>query len=371
VSGAFRKKFRINNDSVFKTRPDYWMIYTTRRNPNMSDKMLVDRDIYLSFFMFTTNLKPHDSEYTKVVIQHMKKLKELGYTGFEFPIAPPPPQEPTNYLQEIENYANLRCAMDDEGLSAVAIATNVGTTPTFDPSSDSPEVQKEALEYLKARVDITAALRGEIMMGPLIVPYGYFNNSIWSDELQDKLVGRYANAEPILQKLGQYAEQKKVKVAIEPITHWETPAPNKLSQLIEFLKKVESKQVGVVIDSAHEILDGDGPEIFEEQVSWLAGEGRLHYVQVSPPDRGAVHTSWIPWESLFKPILEVYNGPMAIEIFNAIPDFLNSLRLTRRKFWIPEEDEPKDEYPSAYKIAKDAIETTREKLGQITIAPKQ
>jgi sugar phosphate isomerase/epimerase len=205
-------------------------------------------------------------------------------------------------------------------------------------------------------------------MGPLIVPYGYFNNSTWSDQLQDELAVRYTNAQPILNELGIYAEEKKVKVAIEPITHWETPGPNKLSQLIEFLKKVESKQVGVVIDSAHEILDGDGPEIFGEQVTWLADENRLHYVQVSPPDRGAVHTSWIPWESLFKPILQVYNGPMAIEIFNAIPEFRESLRLTRRKFWIPGED-TENEYPNAYDIAKDAIDITREKLGQIT--PKQ
>ncbi|MEG4853176.1 sugar phosphate isomerase/epimerase family protein [Microcoleus sp. B5-D4] len=324
--------------------------------------MFVPKDIYLSFFMFTTNLKPHDSEYRKVVIQHMKELKKFGYTGFEFPIAP---GEPKDYPQEIENYANLRRAMDDEGLSDVQITTNVGTTPRFDPSSPSPEVQKEALEYLKARVDITAALRGEIMMGPLIVPYGYFNNSLWSDQLQNDLAVRYTNAQPILNELGLYAEDKNVKLAIEPVTHWETPGPNKLSQLIEFLKKVDSKQVGVVIDSSHEILDGDGPEIFEEQVNWLADEGRLHYVQVSHPDRGAVHTSWIPWESLFKPILQVYKGPMAIEIFNAIPEFLNSIRLTRRKFWIPGED-PENQYPSAYDIAREAIVVTRKELNQIT-----
>lgn len=329
----------------------------------MSDKMLVPTDIYLSFFMFTTNLKPHDSEYTKVVIQHMKELHKLGYTGFEFPIAPGKPED---YPQEIENYTNLRRVMDYEGLGDVSIATNVGTTERFDPSSDFEDLQKEALEYLKARVDITAALRGEIMMGPLIIPYGHPTVPLWSDQLQDELAIRYTNAQPILNELGIYAEGKNVKVAIEPITHWETPGPNKLSQLIEFLKNVESKQVGVVIDSAHEILDGDGPEIFGEQVNWLAGEGRLHYVQVSPPDRGAVHTSWIPWESLFKPILQVYNGPMAIEVFNAIPDFHESLRLTRRKFWIPGEDAPNDKYPSAYDIAKDAIEITRDKLSKIT-----
>jgi len=323
---------------------------------------IVPEPIYLSFFMFTTDLKPHDLDYRKVVIGHMKKLKKLGYTGFEFPIAP---RETEDYLQEIQDYANLRSFMDDEGLSDVQIATNVGVTEKFDPSSPDPAQRQGALKYLKSRVDITAALGGEIMMGPLIVPYGYFNNSIWSDELQNDLAVRYTNAQPVLNELGVYAEEKKVKLAIEPITHWETPGPNKLSQLIKFLDKVQSKQVGVVIDSAHEILDGDGPEIFKTQVATLAEQGRLHYIQISAPDRGAVHTSWLPWQPFLETILPVYNGPIAIEIFNAIPAFLNSLRLTRRKFWIPGED-PENEYPSAYDIAREAIAVTRKELNQIT-----
>jgi hypothetical protein len=82
---------------------------------------------------------------------------------------------------------------------------------------------------------------------------------------------------------------------------------------------------------------------------------------VSPPDRGAIHTSWLPWQSFLEPILKVYHGPIAVEIFNAIPAFTNSLRLTRRKFWIPGEDEDK-QYPSAYDIAKLAIEMTKQEI---------
>jgi sugar phosphate isomerase/epimerase len=204
-------------------------------------------------------------------------------------------------------------------------------------------------------------------MGPIVIPYGLFpvtestKQPIWSDQLQDYLKVRYANAQPILNQLGEYAKSKNVKLAIEPITHWETSGPNKLSQLIEFLKGVSSEQVGVVIDSAHETLDGDGPEIFKEQVNDLAQQKRLHYIQVSPPDRGAIHTSWLPWQSFLEPILKVYHGPIAVEIFNAIPAFTNSLRLTRRKFWIPGEDAA-NEYPSAYDIADLAIKATRQKI---------
>ncbi len=325
----------------------------------------MNHDIYLSFFMFTTNLRPDNLDYRNVVVKHIKKLQEFGYAGFEFPIAP---NEAKNYEKDLSDYTNLRSYLNEQGLENVKIATNVGATRTFDPSSPYPEQQQEALKYLKSRVDITAALGGEIMMGPIIVPYGVFpttdfNDPIWSDQLQEYLAIRYSNAQPILNRLGEYAQGKNVKLAIEPITHWETPGPSKLSQLIEFLDGVESKQVGVVIDSAHETLDGDGPEILKTQVKKLAEQGRLHYIQVSPPDRGALHTSWLPWQSFLEPILPVYQGPIAIEIFNAIPELINLVRLSRRKFWIPGED-PENQYPSAYDIARDAIAITRKELNQ-------
>ncbi len=320
-------------------------------------------DIYLSFFMFTTDMKPDDLEYREIVVTHIKKLQTFGYSGYEFPIAPTYSQD---YAQDIQDYTALRHYLDSEGLADVKIATNVGATRTFDPSSPYPQQRQEALDYLKSRVDITAALRGEIMMGPIVIPYGVFpttdfNYPIWSDRLQDHLAVRYQTAQPILNELGQYAEGKQVKLAIEPITHWETPGPNKLSQLMAFLEGVESKQVGVVIDSAHETLDGDGPEIFKIQVAELAKQGRLHYIQVSPPDRGAVHTSWLPWQPFLEPILQLYQGPIAVEIFNAIPAFINSLRLSRRKFWIPGEA-PENFYPSAYDIADKAIQATQRKI---------
>ena len=323
-------------------------------------------DIYLSFFMFTTDMKPDDSAYRDLVVEHIKQLTAFGYSGFEFPIAP---TFSGNYDQDLQNYQDLRNYLDSQGCAEVKIATNVGATRTFDPSSPYPQQRSEALRYLKSRVDITAALRGEIMMGPIIIPYGVFpttdfDEPIWSDRLQEELAVRYETAQPILNQLGEYATDKKVKLAIEPITHWETPGPNKLSQLLDFLAGVESKQVGVVIDSAHEVLDGDGAEIFKTQVAELARQERLHYVQVSPPDRGALHTSWIPWKPILEPILEVYQGPIAVEIFNAIPAFLDSLRLSRRKFWIPGEDKA-NSYPSAYEIADAAIKATQKELQQI------
>jgi len=327
----------------------------------MQHKNQESRDIYISFFMFTTDMKPTDKEYQKIALAHMHALKEIGYSGFEFPLAP---NFDKQYQALTEAYANLRRLMDENDLKDMRIATNAGNTRTFDPTSTFKQQREEALAYLKSRVDITAALNAKIMMGPIIFPYHVypstdFSAPIWSDALQDYLAPHYEIAQPVLEELGHYAAEKDVKLAIEPITHWETPAPNTLTQLIDFLKGVPCKQVGVCLDSAHETLDGAGPDIFKQQIQDLAAEGRLHYAQISPPDRGNVLNSWIPWHDLVEPLLEIHQGPIAVEIFNAIPVFQDSLRLSRRKFWIPGEDAESKLYPSAYTIAEQALEAVR------------
>ena len=116
------------------------------------------------------------------------------------------------------------------------------------------------------------------------------------------------------------------------------------------------------------MLGSEGPEAFRRQVRRLAPEGSISSIHVSAPDRGRLVDSWIPWRTFLDPILPVYDGPFLVEVFNAIPLFLNSFRLTRRKFWIPGEDEPVPGVPDAYTVAAEAIGTVRDELSQFTAA---
>jgi sugar phosphate isomerase/epimerase len=326
--------------------------------------MTSEKEIYFSFFMFTADLQPDNRQYTATIVNHMKSLGEFGYTGFDLPIAP---TATLDHRSEIKSYEGLKQALDAAGLGNVKFTTNVAATRTFDPSSLYKEQRDIALDYLKSRVDITKALGGDIMAGPIVLPYGVFpttdsSTPIWSDALQDWLVARYKAAQPVIEELGKYAATKGVKVAIEPVDHWETGAPNLVRDVVDFLGGVESAQVGVCIDSAHVVLGSDGPHVFTSEI---AREDRLHYVHISAPDRGAVRDSWIPWKLFLKPILNRYKGPYLIEVFNAIPVFLNGLRLTRKKFWIEGEDQPVVQQPSAYTVAKEAINELREEITEV------
>jgi D-psicose/D-tagatose/L-ribulose 3-epimerase len=326
--------------------------------------MSTARDAYLSFFMFTVNLQPGDPAYTKVIAAHMRELRSLGYQGFDMPVYP---NQTLDHRAEIEGYRELKRALDQAGLDDMGFTTNVAAMPMFNPASDDPGVRGAALDYLKSRVDITAALGGTIMAGPMVFPYNVYPQAntgepIWSDALQDWLKPGYRHAQPILDEAGRYAAAKGVKLAIEPVDHWETPAPNMLGDVLRFLEGVPSRAVGSVCDIAHVVLGSSGPETFREEIGRLADAGRLGYVQVSAPDRGAVRDSWIPWSVLLPTVLPRYNGPLLIEIFNAIPAFLTPLHLTRRKFWIPGEDEPVAGAPDAYTVAGEAIEELEKQL---------
>lgn len=321
------------------------------------------RDVFFSFFMFTADLKPHNQGYAQILIDHMKALTSMGYDGFDVHIAPQP--EGVDHRLEVESYAGLKKAFDAAGLREAKFTTNVGTTRTFDPTSPYSEQRAQALSYLKSRVDITRVLGGDsIMSGPFLYPYGVFpltddDQPLWSDALQDWMKPRYAAARSVFEELTEYATGQGVKLAIEPVKSWETPPPNMVSEALDFLEGLQHPQGGVTIDTAQVVMESQGPSVFKDNVARATAQNRLYYVHISAPDRGAVHDSWIPWTIVRDEIEPVYRGPYLIEVFNAIPPFDGSMRMARRRFWRPGEDDPVPDVDSAYHVARAALEELR------------
>jgi sugar phosphate isomerase/epimerase len=325
-----------------------------------------ERELYFSFFMFTANLRPADANHRREVVRYVEKLSALGYAGFDVPVAPP---ENEDWGAELRAYAALRAELDGAGFADVPLSTNVGATRTYDPTSPYAEQRAGALRYLKSRVDITAALRGPIMAGPIIFPYAVFPQSdageeLWSDALQEWAAARRGNARPVLEELAEHAAARGVSLAIEPVDHWETPWPNLVSEVLACLDGLPA-QLGACVDSAHVQLGADGPAAFAAQIEAAGAAGRIHSVHISPPDRGHFEDSWIPWQLFFGPILSAYRGPILVETFNAVAPFTKFLRLGRRKFWVPGEDDPVPGVRDAFTVAERAITVVREQIAAV------
>ncbi|MEU6541413.1 TIM barrel protein [Streptomyces sp. NPDC047000] len=323
------------------------------------------RDVFFSFFMFTADLRPQDTRYTRILVDHLKALTDMGYDGFDVHIASRPAT--VDHKLEVDRYAGLRKAFERAGLGEAKFTTNVGTTRTFDPTSPYEEQRRQALSYLKSRVDITRILGGDsVMSGPFIYPYGVFpltdtDEPIWSDALQDWMKPRYHAARSVFEELVEYATAREVRLAVEPVKSWETPPPNMVSEVLDFLEGLEQPQGGVAIDTAQVVMESQGPSVFRQNVARAVRQDRLYYVHISAPDRGAVKDSWIPWDIVSDEIEPVYHGPYLIEVFNAIPPFDSSMRMARRRFWRPGEDDPVPGVDSAYDVAGAALEELRER----------
>jgi sugar phosphate isomerase/epimerase len=327
------------------------------------------REIYFSTFMFTTDLRPDDTGYARILIDQLKAIREMGYDGFDVHIASPP--APVDHQLEVDSYMRLKNAFDEAGLQDAKFATNVLATRICDPTSPYKEQRQEALSYLKSRVDITSVLGGadSVMSGPFLYPYGAYpitdnGDPIWSDALQDWMKQRYLSARSTFEDFAEYAAAKRVTLALEPVKNWETPGPTMVSECLDFLDGISSP-CGVTLDTAQILFESQGPTVFKENVARAARENRLSYVHISAPDRGALRDCWIPWDFMLGEIDPVYSGPYMIEVFNAIPPFESSMRMVRRRFWRPGEDNPEPHRDSAYQVASAALETMREKLAAL------
>lgn len=325
------------------------------------------REIYFSFFMFTADLRPRDPAYTRVLIEHMKVLADLGYDGFDVHIAT---GGCADFKLEVDAYAGLRKALDRAGLDGLKFTTNVGTTRTFDPTSPYEQQREQALAYLKSRVEITRILGGDsIMSGPFLYPYGVFpltddDRPLWSDALQDWMKPRYEAARPCFEELVAYATGQGVKLALEPVKSWESPPPNMVSEALDFLDGLAHPQGGVTMDTAQVVMESRGPSVFRDNVRRAVRGDRLYYVHISAPDRGAVRDSWIPWDLVLNEVEPVYRGPYLVEVFNAIPPFESSMRMARRRFWRPGEDDPVPGVDSAYDVALAGLTELREQIAR-------
>ncbi len=326
-------------------------------------------DIYFSFFMFTADLRPGDEAYSQILIEHCRALKAMGYVGFDVHIAAQ--AVGVDHALEVESYVELKKRFDAAGVGDVPFTTNVGTTQRFDITSPYEEQRAQALAYLKSRVDITAILGGDaaLMSGPFLYPYGVFpvtddGEPIWSDALQAWMAQRYAAARSSFAELVEHAVAKNVTLAIEPVKSWETPGPNMVSEALDFLDSFESRPAGVAIDTAQVVMESQGPQTFRRNVARAAAQQRLHYVHVSAPDRGEVRDSWIPWDLMLRELEPVFSGPYLVEVFNAVPLFASSMRMSRRRFWRPGEDEP-TQADSAYDVAATGLATLQEHLAAV------
>jgi len=114
-----------------------------------------------------------------------------------------------------------------------------------------------------------------------------------------------------LKEVARYAEDKGVKLAVEPLNRFETSFINLTEQAVELGKRVDGPAAGLMIDTFHANIE----EKSIGKAIETAGPHLVH-VHANENDRGIPGSGHVAWNEIAAALKKVnYSGALVIESF--------------------------------------------------------
>lgn len=166
-------------------------------------------------------------------------------------------------------------------------------------------------DYLRACVDAAATVGGgvgPVVAGPIYASVGR-KWRVAAAERAELLRGLAGNLVPV----AEYAAERGVRLALEPLNRFETSLINTVEQAIEVVDAVGSPALGLLLDTFHmNVEERSIPEAIR-----LAGERVFHF-HACANDRGPPGADHLDWDGIAGALGDVgYGGAVVIESFTA------------------------------------------------------
>jgi D-psicose/D-tagatose/L-ribulose 3-epimerase len=177
-------------------------------------------------------------------------------------------------------------------------------------------------EYLRGCVDVAARIASPVVAGPMYAPVG----KLWRLEPDEwrVAIGRVAEG---LRPIAEYAGERGVRLAVEPLNRYETSLVNTVDQGLELVGAVDSEACGLLLDTYHLNIEEKDPAAAARS----AGE-RIAHVHTCGTDRGAPGADSFEWPPFAGALGEAgYEGALCIESFT--PE--NQTIATAASIWRP------------------------------------
>ncbi|MFC6235818.1 sugar phosphate isomerase/epimerase family protein, partial [Leucobacter soli] len=130
-----------------------------------------------------------------------------------------------------------------------------------------------------------------------------------------------------LRPVADYAAERGVTLAIEPLNRYETSLINTVEQALDALGPLLGAGVGIALDAYHLNIEERSPA-----AAIRAAAPYVEVVQVCGNDRGPVGPDHIDWEAFLDALDEIgYAGPLTLESFTGDNDTI----ATAASIWRP------------------------------------
>jgi D-psicose/D-tagatose/L-ribulose 3-epimerase len=235
------------------------------------------------------------SPFSNATLNLVEKVRDMGFDILEVCVEDPTTIDPKAILPRLE----------EAGLEALVCGA---FGPDRDASSDDPAVRKQAVDYIKTCTDISQALRSPVVAGPMYSAVG--KTRLLS---KDEKAKQWKLAVESLQQAADYAGERNVRLALEPLNRFETDFINTVEQGLELVDRIGRPNVGLLLDTFHMNIEEKDLGAAIRQ----AGPRVFHF-HTCENDRGTPGSGHVEW-TLVKDALKGagYEGPVVIEAFNS------------------------------------------------------
>ncbi len=172
--------------------------------------------------------------------------------------------------------------------------------------SADPAERAATAAYVRTLIDAAARLGSPIVGGPA---YGAVGKTPAADPAARQRERDLAAAE--LRPLADYAGERGVRLALEPLNRFETDLINVVAQGLALCEAIGSPHVGLHLDTFHMHL-----EERDSGAAIRAAGDRLFHFHACENDRGTPGRGQVAWPAVAAALADVgYSGPVVIESF--------------------------------------------------------
>lgn len=257
---------------------------------NRSEDMIGPREIGVNTWVWTSPLT------TENLGDLADRARRFGFGLLELPVENPGDWDPNSAAEVLAGY----------GMGA-RIAGAMG------PGRDliDPLYRADTQDYLRHCVDVALTVGSPTVAGPFTAATG----RVWRMDADDR--SRVVEVlREALRPVADYAAERSVTLAVEPLNRYETSIINTVDQALYALEPLLDRGVGLALDSYHLNIEERSPAAAIR----AAGE-HCRVVQVCGNDRGAVGGDHTDWDSFLDALDDItYAGPLTLESFTADND---------------------------------------------------
>ena len=242
----------------------------------------------INTFLFTA---PFTNESTKL----FRQFKRWGFDCVELAIEDPAHIDPKHIKREL----------DRQGLSCCSVCACMG------PDRDlrgTPNLQRTALNYMKALLDQMVLLDCPLLIGPIYSAVGRADLVPPADrKRQWRTVVRNLNI------LCRHAEKNGRQICLEPLNRFETDFINTREQAMKMIGDVGSPALKLHLDTFHmNIEEKDLGESIRKT------GGLLRHLHACGSDRGTPGADHTDWQGIAKALKAIrFDGAVVIESFTS------------------------------------------------------